>query len=161
VIEAAGIKRFPELLQHGEIGNTRLSTRLGEPLNALSLQMMTGHQAFVVHLANEQPEIIAGILERNTRMHMPMTAGSPPNNPNPALVKGHYYTVLSYEPASRTITLRNPWGNNIPNPKDPGLTGPGRTKDGVLNVGAGVVQMKLPVFIKYFGTLAWSRVFHL
>ena len=64
------------------------------------------------------------------------------------LPTGHSYSVLSWNPETDTITIRNPWGSQeITNAK-------GRALDGVND---GTFQMKLEEFTKLFSSLSYSN----
>lgn len=56
------------------------------------------------------------------------------------LVDGHAYTVLKYDPESRTVTLRNPWGSFEPHSE-------GKAKDGKDD---GVFKLSLKVLKQWF-----------
>lgn len=58
------------------------------------------------------------------------------------LVSGHEWTVTAYDPATQTVTVRNPWGSS--NLK------PGETKNGVTALEDGQMKMSLSTFGKYY-----------
>jgi hypothetical protein len=84
------------------------------------LQAMTGSVRFV---ENESTEQAGGALEQTLRAALPVvacTGGSQyfqelaqgralPADTKSWYVNGHCYTVLAYDGASQTVTLRNPW----------------------------------------------------
>jgi hypothetical protein len=58
------------------------------------------------------------------------------------LVSGHEWTVTAYDPATQTVTVRNPWGNND--------LKPGETKNDVTALEDGQMKMSLSTFGKYY-----------
>ncbi|MBX9686987.1 MAG: hypothetical protein K2X27_09810 [Candidatus Obscuribacterales bacterium] len=64
------------------------------------------------------------------------------------LPDGHEYSVTGYDPVSKTVTIRNPWGNAEPTNPD------GTPKDGVDD---GVFKMPLDEFKKEFSGVAYSQ----
>lgn len=71
------------------------------------------------------------------------------------IVGDHDLTVLGFDAKKQTITVRNPWGIDAQatgDGKGP-LDKPGSTVDGITNKGAGVLEMPLAVFEKYFENL--------
>jgi len=80
-------------------------------------------EAFLGH-AQAAPVTAATLMTQLTALHaggMAMVAGSRPSvatfqsHPPDWYVPAHAYTVLDYDAANRTVTLRNPWGAH-PNP---------------------------------------------
>ena len=77
-----------------------------------------------VDLPNESESVARDALSRATGEHRPIvacTAGSQfyekiaaheplPADAKPWYVNAHCYTVLDFDPAAQTVTLRNPWG---------------------------------------------------
>jgi hypothetical protein len=59
------------------------------------------------------------------------------------LVSGHEWTVTAYDPSSKTVTVRNPWGHND--------LKPGETKNGVTALENGEMKMSLETFQKHYG----------
>jgi hypothetical protein len=161
VLEAAGVKRFPQVTQ-GDAGDASLSKKVGEKLDAFGLTVMTGHQSELVWTNQVSVEHLAEILERNMFMNMAMTASSHPKSEFTVqyVVPNHDFTILNYEPWSGVVTLRNPWGKNS-SPELPDLPAPGKEKGGVRDLGKGVIQLNIRLFPKYFHTVASSRIFHL
>ena len=68
------------------------------------------------------------------------------------LVDGHMYTVMSYNPKSGTVVVRNPWGSNEQTP----LSDSGKTVDGITAKGDGELSMSLDTFTKRFSDVNLS-----
>jgi len=64
------------------------------------------------------------------------------------LPTGHAYSVTGYDPATKTVTIRNPWGNTEPVGKD------GKPADGVND---GVFTMKLDEFRHTFSSITYGQ----
>jgi len=60
-----------------------------------------------------------------------------------APVWGHTYSVIGYNPADKTITLRNPWGHTIPK--------------GAKNLEDGKFSMTLDQFCQYFSRISYVK----
>jgi hypothetical protein len=90
IIETAALERFPALVRGGAAAN-RLRAREDEPLCALGLTVMTGHQADFVRVADAGPERLGEIMWQSICMNMPMTAASnaPGLLPHPLIVPNH------------------------------------------------------------------------
>lgn len=68
---------------------------------------------------------------------------------NPAgLPTGHSYTVTGYDPATKMVTVRNPWGSGEPKDKD------GKTLDGNND---GTFTMSLDDFYRNFHSVQYAR----
>lgn len=67
------------------------------------------------------------------------------NDPGP-VPDNHVYAVLSFDPKTDTVVVRNPWGHNSGSP----LSEEGKTVDGITNIGEGKLQMSLATFMKRF-----------
>ncbi len=68
------------------------------------------------------------------------------------MVGQHVYSVLDYDPQSREITVRNPWGKN----EGTALAGKGRSVDGITNTGDGRLKMSLDTFYKEFSDVNYA-----
>jgi hypothetical protein len=64
------------------------------------------------------------------------------NDNGKTLVSGHEWTVTGYDPATKTVTVRNPWGHNDMKP--------GETKNGVTAMANGEMKMSLETFGKNY-----------
>jgi len=168
VVEAAGILLYPELLDTNKTKEGRIlnaSKPMPEPNDVLGLTLLTGHQAADIDLKSTPTQAVAELLERNLRSEIPMTAASnAPTNAkaiaNSIVVPNHCFTVVSYGRGTGVISLRNPWGHNS-SAKFPNLVQPGQTKNGVSDIGGGVIRMSLSTFAQHYRTLAYARIFHL
>ena len=160
VLEAAMMKRYPQMQTGGNINHTFEAAIGGEPTSVLGLTMLTGHQASYKLLADMTQDELEHLLEFNLASNVPMTASTKQNIPSQAVVPKHCYTVLAYDPGSSTITVRNPWGKNISKTYT-GLPTANHSVGGVSNLGNGIMQMSISSFIKYYSLVTWSRVFHL
>src|SRR5262249_47561606 len=69
-----------------------------------------------------------------------------------SLPDSHVYTVLGYDPATKQVTVRNPWGSMGDGP----LKEAGATKDGVTHLGDGKLQMSLDTFYNRFSDMEIS-----
>jgi hypothetical protein len=67
------------------------------------------------------------------------------NDPGP-VPDNHVYAVLSFDPKSDTVVVRNPWGHNSGSP----LSQEGQTVDGITNIGEGRLKMSLATFMRRF-----------
>ena len=74
----------------------------------------------------------------------PWSSGTESNG----LPQGHAYTVLSFDPASDTITLRNPWGRGEP------VNASGQPLDGNND---GTFTMTLAEFDEYFSNICYEQ----
>lgn len=76
---------------------------------------------------------------------------NPFRDPDP-LVDQHQYSVIGYDPVTKTVKVRNPWGH---------MGGPleqaGATVDGITHVGDGVLTMSLETFYKNFNDVHFSN----
>jgi len=142
ILEAAAMKKFPQQASQG-----------GHAI--LALRLLTGGQSQSILLSQYRPEQIANIIENCLGAEQPITAGSKPENlaPNSPVQTAHMHTVLAFDPQTQTVILRNPWGYNSMNRNAPRIE---QNRNGVLNLGAGVLQMSIPTLQKYFGRLAFS-----
>lgn len=68
------------------------------------------------------------------------------------LVPAHAYSVIGYDPATKTVTVRNPWGY-----MDGALNQPGSTAGGITHVGDGVLTMSLETFYGKFNSVQFSN----
>ncbi|GEM_PF-1666183 len=71
------------------------------------------------------------------------------HDPGP-LPDGHEYSVLSYDPSTKTVVVRNPWGDMSGTP----LAKDGSTVDGITNEGDGKLKMSMDTFMKYFSDMS-------
>lgn len=60
----------------------------------------------------------------------------------------HEYSIENYDPATRTVTIRNPWGKGDP------LTADGKPRDGKDD---GVFTMSLDEFQRTFSDVAYGQ----
>jgi len=67
------------------------------------------------------------------------------NSPG-AIAEFHVFSVLSYDPKTETVIVRNPWGHN----NDTALATEGSTVDGITNLGDGQLSMSLDTFMEHF-----------
>jgi len=70
------------------------------------------------------------------------------NSPG-AIPDFHVFSVLSYDPKTETVIVRNPWGHNDDTP----LATQGSTVDGVTNLGDGKLSMSLDTFMTRFSNV--------
>ena len=142
ILEATALKLFPNQTSTG-----------GKAIVALKL--LTGGEPQSLLLSDYQPAQIASILDNCLRADQPMTVGSKPAELAPAspVESAHMHTVLAFDSQNGTVVLRNPWGHNVMSPNAPRI---GQEKNGVRNLGAGVLEMSIPTLQKYFGRLAFS-----
>lgn len=118
----------------------------GDPKKALSL--LTGKNVnqdnLFQGLWNSSPDRVASTLQQALSTGNPVVASARAGwdtYSGPA-VKNHEYTVESYDPATQTVKLRNPWGT--------GNRATGDTAGGITELGNGEVSMSLNTFMNQF-----------
>jgi hypothetical protein len=141
ILQTAMNKEAPDAMEHGGSG-------------ALALHLLTGSQ---VNEDSSEHGIssadgIAGNIQESLRSGNPIIALSihPKDGQDPTagpVVKEHYYTVTGYDPATKSITLRNPWGWN--NQKS------GSTVNGVTDLGNAKIKMSLDTFMEQYREIAY------
>lgn len=70
------------------------------------------------------------------------------NKTDAGLPDAHEYSVIDYDEASKTVTVRNPWGHSEPTNAD------GKPKDGIND---GVFKMSIEDFHKEFSGIAYAE----
>ncbi len=85
--------------------------------------------------------------------HMPVTAGASTGfltylgeHSSGPLIGDHVYSVLSFDPKTNTVIVRNPWGMN----DGTVFANSGVTKYGITSLNDGKLKMSLDTFDKYF-----------
>lgn len=165
VLEAALINRFP-LLMKGKTGaqevGHKFHTEYQQGTGQFGLSMLCGHKAEHADVASIPQEDLEHILYRNDGMHYALTASTYNTLPDATtpIPGNHVYSFLRYEPATKTVWMRNPWGTNNPTKAMPQLVTTGKTKDGIQNLGGGVLRMHIRTFRHYYQAVNWNTVFH-
>lgn len=140
VLEAAVIKRFPEQAHYGASASGAMFLLTGEDGKTQRID------------AKSKNEQIASILENGLNRNEIMTAGTKHTLHNKSIISNHDYTVIGYDPTTKYVTLRNPFGDNANSgnlPKDTAKVD-GEPVDGVLNLGDGLITMPLDTFKQNF-----------
>jgi hypothetical protein len=106
-----------------------------------------------VTLGNTSTANVARNLETAFKNGDPVTASVEPwqNTPMPS---SHVYSVLSYNPQTDKVVVRNPWGNNDDTP----LAQVNSTVDGITNIGGGNLEMSLETFTKNVSDVNFANV---
>ncbi|HEY9786810.1 MAG TPA: C2 family cysteine protease [Candidatus Obscuribacterales bacterium] len=125
------------------------------------IQLLSAKETRHVELTEVSKEEMHNILTRSMDFDRPVTCGidSPDGEKsgakkaaNPAgLPSGHSYTIMNYDPNTRTVTIRNPWGSG--EVKD----GAGNTKDGNND---GIFTMSLDDFYANFDDVQYATGNH-
>jgi hypothetical protein len=160
VLEAAALQRFPQT----KVENGIKSVVQREGFTAdiqVGLKSMTGFsQPSIIDVGSTSNSGIASTLSENQRLQLPTVIGSKPQKEmpdprHPILVPTHAYAVLGFDKAKENVMIRNPWGRNT-SPKFPDLPQPGQTKNGIHDVGGGVLLIPLRELKSYFRYLSWA-----
>ena len=138
VIEAALVLAYPGFASGGH-----------PPAYASHDRNVTGSPAiYALYLLTGSPasKDLAGSPAIGVRITQTLGSGQPvlafcANNDQGALVSGHEWTVLSYDPQKNRITLRNPWGK---------FKTAGTSKGGIFYDGAAEVSMTLQQFGQFY-----------
>ncbi len=140
IMEAAVIKRFPKQAHDGASA-------------AGAMLLLTGEIGKTQYIdAKSKNEQIANILENGLNRNEILTAGTKRTMHNKSIIGNHDYTVIGYDPTTKYVTLRNPFGDNANSgnlPKDTAKVG-GEPVDGVLNLGDGLIAMPIDTFKRNF-----------
>ncbi len=140
VLEAAVIKRFLEQAHDGASASGVMLLLTGENGKTQNNDV------------NFKDEQIASILENSLNHNEIIMPGTKLILHNNSIVSNHDYTVIGYDPTTKYVTLRNPFGYNANSgnlPKDTAKVG-GEPVDGVLNLGGGLITMPLDTFKQNF-----------
>jgi len=158
VLQAAATKNWPNLCTDGM---QKFSPYRNTQSIVIGMEILTGHQANFIDITLHPKEMIAQILEEAAAKQQPMTAATYPKNAQEkqVVLPSHAYTVLAYDGSKSIVTLRNPWGyNSTPDNKldYPKLPETGQEVAGIVDLGAGVIQMAFPVFLQHFHFICWD-----
>lgn len=123
-----------------------------------ALELLTGKRVKDVSLENTSKDEMHNILKKSMEDDRPVTCeiDDPEDDEteskkeeNPAgLPTGHSYTVTGYDPETRMVTVRNPWGRGEPEDAD------GNAKDGKDD---GTFTMTLDEFYRNFHSVQYAR----
>jgi hypothetical protein len=124
--------------------------RGGDPQGTIAL--LTGHKSEFFEVLKHAKEPAATRKLRDamiagTKGRLLMSCGTPGDKATlpPGVAGGHCYAVLSFDGATETVHLWNPWGNKYQPKKEPdGLENGYSTKDGHFDV-------PLADFVRIFG----------
>jgi hypothetical protein len=158
IVETAAAKSWPNFIEGHRTAGTPFR---GEDADVMALTILTGVHARTFQLSRCSRETIRQMLEVGCSQQQPMEA-STLVNPNPwIVVHNHAYTVMAYDPATRIVTLRNPWarsGQPSDRVKNPELLFFGESKAGVHDLGGGLIQMPVYAFKRFFRILVWAQI---
>lgn len=142
IIETAFVKGYPE--QAKADFPKQLNGKDATPAQQM-LHLLTGKDAPKAEATdNDIDTKLDTELNKNHKSVIVFCA----NDADKALTSGHEWTVTKYDPATKTITVRNPWGHS--NLK------PGETKNGMTGLENGQVQMSLEDFKKYYKEVTFA-----
>ena len=134
VLEAAILKRDPKSALPQERGGTGGNITDG-------LRLLTGKESTEIHIADSDLSSMSDTIQESLEDQRAIVASTPSSTDEPIEYR-HAYSVSAYDPSSKTISLRNPWGYNE--------ALPGTRQNGVLVGGAGEISMPLDIFMKNF-----------
>lgn len=139
VMEAAILKHSPDEAQHGG--------RAYDAIDLLTNKYVVHETIFNDILTDSEHlgDVINSALEKGEPVVVSSRTGRPEDGPveNP-----HAYTVSGFDPATNTVTVRNPWGHND--------LGSGETKDSVTDIGDGYMKMSLETFTQNFDYISYG-----
>lgn len=175
VIEVAEHQEFPD-------NDEADSPARGSPKIKTGLSILTGHQSQFLRpesiSTGELEKIISGCVERHVPIIIatksPQETGGLPQ----VIVPNHAYAILSFDPGSQSVTLRNPLGDKVEKNmarrkarylaqypgSQPGpfmffsLPDVGEEREGVRNLGDGLVRITVPALQRYARYIAWSSL---
>lgn len=124
-----------------------------------ALELMTGKRVKDLQLENTSKEEMHKILTSSMEDDRPVTCEiddpegeeterSKKGDNGAGLPSGHSYTITGYDPETRMVTVRNPWGSGEPKDKD------GKTLDGNND---GTFTMSLDDFYRNFHSVQYAR----
>jgi len=136
IIETAFMKAYPKQAEGDYPAKLN-----GKPLTPAqqALHLLTGRDAAKTNAdADNIEETLDSKLNRRTKSMVAYCK----NDAYGTLVQGHEWTVKEYDPVSKTVVLRNPWGHNP--------IQEGETTNGITGLNDGQVKMSVKEFKKYF-----------
>lgn len=164
VLEKAFVKRMEHQLQGKSEEEVEKAVNSGYYLSE-GIRLLTGHQAqdgnipgtplpqlrsFVVQTLAEKRVLLVTLNPESAQAKDKALKEKTKRNEEiyaDGLVGLHAYSVIGFDPATDTITLRNPWNHTELLGKD------GKAADGVDD---GVFSVKLEVFHNLFSDIAWQ-----
>ncbi len=140
VLETALVKDYPKFANGANVPEHAAGGSHGEaPTPAqYAMYLLTGKNADKSDADNDGNENVPKKIESSLHNDRPVVAFCKDSDKG-ALVSGHEWTVMSYEPLAREITVRNPWGNFK-----------GREADGIIDLSDGKVKMPYSTFRQFF-----------
>ena len=125
----------------------------------MGLEILTGRSVDTDYLTLTRKETTHRKLAEAMKDGRPVTAGiygeigegfglSDGKTDDAGIPSGHLYTIEAYDPATRTLTIRNPWGKGEP------TAVLGMAKDGEND---GVFKMSLDEFYKNFSSVSYAE----
>jgi len=130
-----------------------------------ALHLLTGQTASTDSMAfsNQDTETtlgsvsnadVARSLTQSLQNGDPVTASTGPSSNNRGGLEGdHVFSVLSYDPKTDKVVVRNPWGHNDNTP----LAKTGVTVDGITSLGGGNLEMSLNTFTHSFSDVNFAN----
>jgi hypothetical protein len=141
VLEAASFNIDPQTAEKGASGE----------LIADYMSLLTGHETDGIDLTGRKETDVAAELKKLLAHGAVIEGGDA--RPGVPLEQGHAYSILKL--TGDTLTVRNPWGNNVPlKGCQPGV---GETQKGVVNLGGGELSMSVQTYMADLPGLFYSE----
>ncbi len=146
ILEAAAIKRFPAEAVNGTYPTVGLALLTGAK---------TSFKMLPSKMSTEQINNLENYINTALKNQYPILAASrglTTDKITTGIVPGHLYTIMKFNPETKEIIVRNPWGNNYETNKN--LPKIGQKKNGITNIGNGDVTMNIDTFSRQFVEVA-------
>lgn len=157
IIEAAQIQLYPSNSRESVTGSSQI------PAITRGLSLITGKPTSFIEFKTCTRENILSMLSAcNDGTHVLVASSREVEDASKQfVVPNHGFTILSYNPQEQFVILRNPWGNNghtAARARFPNLPHVGKERDGVCDLGGGLLRVRLDAFCYLYRNMAISSI---